>query len=135
VEVWVYYGMRYIAALKEEEEVELRRLHRQAPTHRQRQRAHALLLSARGYCVEELADIFESDRDAVARWLDHWERRSSGAKLLEVLSDAPKSGRPPKLSEEDRQQLLARAKEGCPNLKAEALEALGKRGFRFAGRH
>ena len=127
--------MRYIAALEEEERAELGRLHRDAPTHRQRQRAHAMLLSARGYCVEELADIFDSDRDAVARWLDHWERRTPGGALLEALSDAPKSGRPSKLSEEDRQQLLARARQGCPNLKAEALEALEKKGFRFAGRH
>jgi transposase len=127
--------MRYVAALEEEEKAELRRLHREAPTHRQRQRAHALLLSARGYCVEELAEIFESDRDAVARWLDHWEGRTAGRKLLEALSDAPKSGRPPKLSAEDRQDLLARAREGCPNLKAEALEALKKKGSRFAGRH
>ena len=71
-------GMRFVPALSEEEAAELRRLHREGSTHRLRQRAQAILLSARGWRVDVLADLCESDRDTVSRWLDHWEARPRG---------------------------------------------------------
>ena len=43
---------------------------RNGPTHRVRQRAQAILLSARGYKIDQLADIFECDRDTISQWLD-----------------------------------------------------------------
>ena len=120
--------MRFVLALSEEEGVELRRLYREGATHRLRQRAHAILLSARGWRVDALADLFESDRDTVSRWLDHWEQRSPDAPLEPALADAPKSGRPRKLSAADEAALCAHAATGRPNLKAEALAACSKKG-------
>jgi len=38
-------------------------------------RAHATLLSDRGYAVDRIADIYEVDRESVSTWLDRWERR------------------------------------------------------------
>ena len=98
------------------------------PRHRLRQRAQAILLSARGWRVDALANLFESDRDTVSRWLDHWEARLPGASLEEALADAPKSGRRRKLSAEDQAELLAHAQTGRPHLKAEALTACSKKG-------
>jgi transposase len=120
--------MRFVPALSAEEAAELRRLYREANTHRLRQRAHAILLSARGWRVDALADLFESDRDTVSRWLDHWEARRPGALLEAALGDAPKSGRPRKLSAEDQAELCAHAAAGRPNLKAAALAACSKKG-------
>lgn len=120
--------MRFVPALSHEEAAELRRLYREGVTHRLRQRAHAILLSARGWRVDALADLFESDRDTVSRWLDHWEDRSPGASLEDALADAPKSGRRRKLPAQDQAQLLAHAQTGRPNLKAEALAACSKKG-------
>ena len=120
--------MRFVPVLSEKEGAELRRLYREGATHRLRQRAHAILLSGRGWRVDALAELFESDRDTVSRWLDHWEQRSPGASLEPALADAPKSGRPRKLSAEDQAQLRAHAAMGRPNLKAEALAACSKKG-------
>ena len=120
--------MRFVSALSAGEAVELRRLYREGSTHRLRQGAHAILLSAQGWRVDALADLFESDRDTVSRWLDHWEERSPGASLEEALADASKSGRPRKLAPEDEQELRAHAEKGRPNLKAEALAACSKKG-------
>lgn len=120
--------MRFVPALGEEEEAQLRRLYRDGATHRLRQRAHAILLSARGWRVDALGDLFESDRDTVSRWLDHWEERPPGAPLEAALADAPKSGRRRKLSVQDEQELRAHAATGRPNLKAEALALCSKKG-------
>lgn len=78
--------------------------------------------------MDVLADLFESDRDTVSRWLDHWAARAPEAALEPALADAPKSGRPRKLSPEDEEQLHAHAATGRPNLKAEALAACSKKG-------
>ena len=120
--------MRFVPGLSKEETAGLRRLYKGGPTHRLRQRAQAILLSARGWRVDALADLFESDRDTVSRWLDHWEKRVLGAPLEAALGDAPKSGRPPKLSSVDADALLVHAATGRPNLKAEALAACSKKG-------
>ena len=120
--------MRFVPALSEEEAAELRRLHREGSTHRLRQRAQAILLSARGWRVDVLADLCENDRDTVSRWLDHWEARAPDASLELALADAPKRGRPRKLSAEDQAELRAHAERGRPNLKTEALAACSKKG-------
>jgi transposase len=64
-------------------------------------RAHAVLLSERRYAVDQIADIYQVDRDRVSQWLEWWE-----AEQLAGLDDEPRSGRPPKLSEAERQDAL-----------------------------
>lgn len=61
---------------------------------RQINRCHALLLSHKGYTINQLADIFDVDRDTISNWFERWQ-----SKGLEGLSDAVRSGRPPKLNE------------------------------------
>lgn len=80
--------MKFIPALAEADQIALEAMHHQAKTHRQRQRAHAVLLSAKGFTLEQLADIFSVDRDTVSGWLDAWQDKG-----LDGLTDAPKSGR------------------------------------------
>ena len=56
---------------------------------RERDRAHALLLSSNGYSIEQLSEIFEVRRAALGEWFDRW-----GKLGLKGLPDTPKDGRP-----------------------------------------
>lgn len=68
---------------------------------RTRMRAHAVLLSERRYSLDQIADIYQVDRDRVSQWLEWWE-----AEQMAGLDDDPRSGRPPKLTEAERQEAL-----------------------------
>ncbi len=84
--------MRYVELTTTEQE-DLKRIADHSPDRRERSRAHALLLSAKGYYIEQLSDIFFVDRDTVARWLGRWQQSK-----MSSLKDVPRSGRPSKLS-------------------------------------
>jgi len=60
-----------------------------APDFAFRNRAHAILLSAMGYTINQLRDIFDVDRDTVGTWFDRFE-----AAGVEGLRSLPKPGRP-----------------------------------------
>ena len=110
------------ASLTSQQIAELQVLRRQGTTHRQRQRAHAVLLSAKGYSLDQLADIFDCDRDTISRWLESWQQQG-----LEGLVDAPKSGRPPKLDATAHAILEQVLSHPVPNLKGVVLPELKKR--------
>ena len=93
---------KYIKALTEEEQAELRRIHKSDDSSRRRMRAHVILLSFRRYSINEIADIYEVDRDRVSQWLDWWEESR-----FDGLDDDPRSGRPPKLTVEEQAQAVA----------------------------
>lgn len=96
--------MRFIPPLDEETQDRLRLLMHSSENARVRQRAHAILLSSKRYPIDQIADIFEVDRDTVSRWLDNWE-----ARRFEGLSDGPRPGRPRTLNpdQEDRARAIA----------------------------
>ena len=101
---------------------DLQAIRRRGATHRQRQRAHAILLSAKGYTLDQLADIFDCDRDTISRWLELWQQQG-----LEGLADAPKTGRPPKLDAVAHEILQQALDQPVPNLKGVVLPHLKKR--------
>ena len=80
--------MKFIPALTEADSSRPGNCATQGQTHHQRQRAHAVLLFAKGFTLEQLADIFSVDRDTVSGWLKLWQERR-----LDGLADAPKPGR------------------------------------------
>src|SRR5438874_13346917 len=91
---------KFVTKLREEEKQELKRLMKEDPSSRVRMRAHSVLLSNREYSIDEIADIYEADRDRVTAWIDNWlELRYEG------LLDLPKSGRPPLLNEKEQEQV------------------------------
>lgn len=110
---------RFVSSLSEEERRQLAGLHRAARSHRVRQRAHAVLLSAQGYTLDQAADILRIDRDAVARTLDRWERGRVAA-----LAEGARAGRPPKVDAATEAEVLAAAKESPASLR----RTLAKRG-------
>lgn len=112
--------MKQVTLSQAEREV-LRQAHKSAPTHRERQRAHAVLLSAKGYRLDQLSDIFEADRDTISRWLDDWQEQG-----IIGLSDASKPGRPSKLPEAAQSVLVHALQTPTPNLKPLLQERLKK---------
>jgi len=78
-----------------------------------RQRAHAILLSAKGYCIDQLVDIFFVDRDTITRWLDRWQEDH-----FDGLEDAPRSGRPRSIAVEQEASVLKQVEEDPRRLKA-----------------
>jgi transposase len=62
-------------------------------------RAQAILLSEKGFAINQLADIFEVDRDTVSLWLDWWAEYE-----FDGLADDPRSGRPPILTDDTQKK-------------------------------
>src|SRR5512132_4716985 len=92
---------KFVKPLTTEQREQLSALMKSAAPQRTRMRAHAVLLSARRYSIDQIADIYQVDRDRVSQWLEWWE-----AEQLAGLDDDPRSGRPPKLNEPEQQQAL-----------------------------
>jgi transposase len=92
--------MKFVGELTEEEKATLRSGQSEGPGARFRHRSQALLLSNRGYRLDQLADIFEVDRDTVSGWIDAWEKQG-----IRGLYDAPRTGRPTIYTEAEQQQL------------------------------
>ena len=105
--------------MSEEERRQLDGLHRTGRSHRVRQRAHALRLSAKGYTLDQIADVLEVDRDAVSRTLDRWERGGAAA-----LEEGHRPGRRPKVDAALEGEVLAAAQEQPASLR----RPLAKRG-------
>ena len=79
-----------IGPLSDEQREALERVRRRA-VGRVSQRAHMVLLSARGYTVEQIGEIFGVGEDVVRKWLHRYERQGPLG-----LDDRPRPGRPPK---------------------------------------
>jgi transposase len=122
-------GMKRVSALTETDKEALTRLHSDGPTHRQRQRAKAVLLSAKGYTLEQIADVLDTSRVAVSGWLDRWQTQG-----LAGLADAPKSGRRRKIDAALEAELLDLLQNPTPDLKALVQAHLKKRQTGWLGR-
>lgn len=94
--------MKFVRPLDEAETVTLEAAYRNGPSFRLRQRAHAVLLSARGFTVPQLCRVFGVWRNGVIGWLDSWEEQG-----LLGLYDRPRSGRPLLYTDSECQQLKA----------------------------
>jgi transposase len=79
-----------IGPLSDEQRQALEQVRRRA-VGRVSQRAHMVLLSARGYTVEQIAEIFGVGEDVVRKWLHRYERQGPLG-----LDDRPRPGRPPR---------------------------------------
>ena len=75
-----------IGPLSDEQRQTLERVRRRA-VGRVSQRAHMVLLSARGYPVEQIAEIFGVGEDVVRQWLHRYEREGPLG-----LDDRPRPG-------------------------------------------
>jgi transposase len=99
---------RFILKLTAQQISELSERVRNSPSHRTRQRAHAILLSHKKYTVKSISEIFEVDRNTVAAWISSFETDG-----VSGLDDEPRTGRPRKIGE-DKDNLVKQAIETSP---------------------
>src|SRR5215207_8569880 len=79
-----------VGPLSDEQRRALEQVRRRA-VGRVSQRAHMVLLSARGYSVQQIAEIFAVGADVVRAWLQRYQREGPTG-----LDDRPRPGRPPR---------------------------------------
>jgi transposase len=92
---------KFVQPLTEEQREQLKAVRKSQASQRTRRRAHAILLSERRYAIDQIADIYQVDRDRVSEGLDWWEEFE-----FDGLDDDPRSGRPPKLTEKEQQRAV-----------------------------
>jgi len=93
-------NQRVLDSLSTEEETTIREMFQNHPKRRLRERAMIVILSINGLRVNEVAAILKLNVDTVSDWLNAYE-----AKGFLGLYDQPIPGRPPRLSEQQEQQI------------------------------
>lgn len=91
---------KFVLKLNEDQIQQLKQLWQTGSSTRIRQRAHSILLSSKGYSIDEIVDILEVHRNSVSSWIQAWERAG-----ISELSDKPRSGAPSQLKENDMKRL------------------------------
>jgi len=112
---------KFVTSLTDEQRHQLKAIMKSDAPHSKRKRAHAILLSLRGYSIDRIADIYEVDRDRVSQWLEWWAEFE-----FDGLGDEPRSGRPPKLAAAEQEQAIEIVREEPRSLKR-AVSELEKR--------
>jgi len=103
--------MRYVSLTIDQVD-QLTQLYKSSPDHRERQRAHALLLSHRNFSIPDLADLFVVDRDTIGRWMDRWQDWVKQTQPTLNLQDQPRSGRIPNLTNDQKKSVVEWVKQG-----------------------
>lgn len=66
--------MKFVTAITDTAVITtLKQAARLGPTPYLRERAHAVLLSNRGYSLERIADVFDTQYQTISHWIDQWE--------------------------------------------------------------
>jgi transposase len=92
---------KFVQDLTDEQKSGLQTIMKSDAPQRKRMRAHAILLSSRCFSIDQIATIYEVDRDRVSVWLEWWQTAE-----FDGLEDEPRTGRPPKLSLEEQAEIL-----------------------------
>jgi transposase len=116
---------KHVTELSDEQKVQLQGRMRKATSWRERMRAHGILLSSRGFSIDEIASIYDVDRDTVSGWITKWEQNG-----FDSLADKPLAGRPPTLTAEEQElvlQLVAQEPRRIKRVAGEIERQTGKR--------
>jgi len=97
---------KFVKPLTEEQRKELKEIMKSQCSQRKRMRAHVVLLSERRYSINQIADIYQVDRDRVSEWINWWNEYG-----FEGLGDDERGGRPPLLKENEREKAVELVKE------------------------
>jgi len=92
---------KFVQELTDEQQSQLKAIMKSNAPQSKRRRAHTILLSFRGYSIDQIAAIYEVDRDRVSRWFQWWAEFG-----LARLGDDERPGRPPKLTASEQQQAV-----------------------------
>lgn len=80
--------MKFVSALSDAQRASLERVYHRESAHRLRQQTQAVLFSAKGFTLEQIASMCKVHPETVSSWLNNWQERG-----LDGLADAPKPGR------------------------------------------
>jgi len=97
---------RFIAKLKPKEKKTLNNLVKNGDSSNIRHRAHAILLSAQGKNITELATIFQVHYQTISAWLDRFENEG-----IDGLADSPRCGAPSILTDSEKIVVVELLKE------------------------
>lgn len=116
---------KFVYPLNDEQINQLKAIMTNSDKSRIRQRAHAILLNSKGFTIDNLANIFEVDRDTISCWLNKWEQLG-----LSGLEDKPRSGNPGILTLTEKKLVIELCQENprsISNIRASLFEKTGKR--------
>lgn len=92
---------KFVQDLTDEQQDRLKAIMKSPAPQRARMRAHAVLLSYRRFSLDQIASIYEADRDRVSQWLDWWREFE-----FDGLDDDERAGRPPILNDEEQVEVV-----------------------------
>lgn len=98
------------------------------PSSRVRMRAHCILLSNKSYTIKEITDIHGLHRDTISSLIDSWNKFG-----FEGLYDHPRSGRPPKLTEDEKEIAIELLREDPKSIKKVVKRVIDKTGKTISG--
>lgn len=113
--------MKFVEVLEEEELETLRALKDSKQPASIRKRAEGILLSDKGFMLEQIAFILDVNPQTVSLWIDSWEQEG-----IVGLLDRARPGRPKELTEEQEKEVIEEVKKEPRSLKKVAAE-LGKK--------
>ena len=104
--------MRFVAPLDDQTKAQLTEMMKNHPVSQVRHRAHAILLSAQGHQINQLADIFFVDRETITNWLNRFDQDG-----IEGLENKPRPGRPSSIDRADEPKVLDEVRQQPRQLK------------------
>jgi len=113
--------MLFVSHLANAETISLQEMVRNHPLSWTRIRANAVILSAKGIPLQDIADIFGVRRQTISVWLKSWEKKG-----LCGLIDKPRQGRPKKLLTFQEKEVIEIVKK-TPRSLNQALTEIEKR--------
>lgn len=89
---------KYVNELTVEEEEKLIEIMKKGESEKERRRAHCIILNSKEYSIDAIAEIYNKHRNTISELIDKWEEEK-----FEALIDKPRSGRPSKLNDEEKE--------------------------------
>lgn len=105
--------MIFTEPLEDTEKITLKEMYENHPSPQVRMRAHAVLLSNKGFEIKEIVEIFDKCRQTVSEWIAAWRKLG-----ITGLFNAFRKGRPKKLTEEEEDIVLEAIKEEPRRIKS-----------------
>lgn len=108
---------KFVQDLTDMQKSQLKAVIKSNAPQRKRMRAQAILLSDKRFSIDQIAHIYDVDRDRVSIWLGWWAEHG-----FDGLDDDARTGRPPKLSVAEQATALEIVKEEPRSLKRAVAE-------------
>lgn len=106
------FNYKFVTQLSDKQKSALKELKGEGHTARTATRAEAILLSERGYTIDQIAGIVDCHRITVSRWIVNWEERG-----IDGILEREGRGRKRTLTEAEEAQVMGWLKEDPRSIK------------------